>query len=241
MDIRLALMTGQPVPIPECQLNVHQPTLEEIAFIGEEDFFKGVQTLTLYKSMFIQDKSVLDTISNFQIFMMVMGDKTTADKKIAVKQIINLIFPDYKFVLTPQSLLFTDKQGESHIVDNNNFEAFQETLRRVFCSQEGPMDQQAFNPANAKAKEIADKLMRGRERVAASKGATNSSVFSRYLSILSVALHIPLTMLSKYTMFQLYDEFERYILNMNWELDVRTRLAGGKPDSQPENWMKEIH
>jgi hypothetical protein len=29
------------------------------------------------------------------------------------------------------------------------------------------MDQQAFNPANAKAKEIADKLMRGRKRIAA--------------------------------------------------------------------------
>jgi hypothetical protein len=29
------------------------------------------------------------------------------------------------------------------------------------------MDQQAFNPANERAKEIADKLMRGRQRVAA--------------------------------------------------------------------------
>ena len=234
-------MTGSPVPIPECQLNVHQPKLEEIAFLGEEDFFKGVQTLTLYKSMFIQDKSVLDTISNFQIFMMVMGDKTTVDKKNAVKAIITLLFPDYKFILTPQSLLFTDKQGESHIVDNSNFEAFQEVLRKVFCSQEGSMDQQAFNPANAKAKEIAEKIMRGRERVASQKGAANSSILSRYMSILSVGLQIPLTHLTKYTMYQLYDEFERYMLNMNWELDVRTRLAGGKPDSQPENWMKEIH
>lgn len=43
------------------------------------------------------------------------------------------------------------------------------------------------------------------------------------------------------TMFQLYDLVERYILHMNWDIDVRTRLAGGKPDSQPENWMKNIH
>jgi hypothetical protein len=42
----------------------------------------------------------------------------------------------------------------------------------------GPMDQQTFNPANAKAREIAEKLMRGRARVAAEKGQSNVSVFS---------------------------------------------------------------
>ena len=103
------------------------------------------------------------------------------------------------------------------------------------------MDKQAFNPANSKAKEIADKLMKGRQRVAAQKSADKSSVFQQYISILSVALHISIIELSKYTMFQLYDEMDRYILHLNWDLDVRQRLAGGKPDSQPENWMKNIH
>ena len=28
---------------------------------------------------------------------------------------------------------------------------------------------------------------------------------------------------------------------VNWDLDVKTRLAGGKPDTQPDNWMKNIH
>ena len=37
MDSRLALMTGTPIPIPECQIAVHQPTLEEISYMGEEN------------------------------------------------------------------------------------------------------------------------------------------------------------------------------------------------------------
>ena len=45
MDVRLALMTGNDIPIPECQLVLHQPTIKEIAFLGETDFFIGVQTL----------------------------------------------------------------------------------------------------------------------------------------------------------------------------------------------------
>ena len=53
------------------------------------------------------------------------------------------------------------------------------------------MDQQAFNPADDKAREIAQKLMRGRQRVAAQKGESNSCVFTQYISILTVALRIP--------------------------------------------------
>jgi len=41
-----------------------------------------------------------------------------------------------------------------------------------------PMDQVAFNPQGKKAKEIADKLMRGRERIAAEHKENNTSVFS---------------------------------------------------------------
>ena len=33
MDMRLALMAGSDIPIPECQLTLHQPTIKEISFI----------------------------------------------------------------------------------------------------------------------------------------------------------------------------------------------------------------
>jgi len=241
MDIRLALMAGTDIPIPELQLTVHQPTLKEISYLGETDFFTGVQCLCLYKSMFVKDKDDLDSITNFQIFMTIMNEKETADKKIAVMQLLQLLFPNYNILITPMSLVF--QQGETTItVDNSNFEIFQKTLRDVFCAKDGPMDQQAFNPANDKAREIAEKLMRGRQRVAAQQGGENSSVFSRYLSMLTVGLSsMSLLDLINTTMFQLYDLVERYILFMNWDIDVRTRLAGGSPDSQPDNWMKNIH
>ena len=240
MDNRLALMAGTDIPVPECQLVVHQPTISEISFIGEEDFFVGVQTLCLSKTMFIQDESVLEQVNNFQIFMTVMNDKTTADKKNAVKKVLKLILPRYQVMITPKSIVINE-EGASHMIDEDNFEAFQEALKLIFCAKTGPMNQQAFNPANAKAKEIADKLMRGRQRVAQQKGELNVSVFSQYLSILTIGLHIPITELLKTTMFQLYDLMERYTLYINWDIDIRSRLAGGKPENQPENWMKNIH
>ena len=193
--------------------------------------------------MFInEDKNLLSDINNFQIFMMIMQEKEAKDKKAAVKQVLTLLFPSYKVLFTPNSLLFQlQDSAENVIVDENNFEILQEILRQVFCMKNAPMDQVAFNPVGEKAKEIAKKLQRGRERIAAEHNDKNSSTFSQYLSTLSVGLHMPLQPLTELTMFQLYDLLERYMLWVNWDLDIRMRLAGGKPDKSPDNWMKNIH
>ena len=240
-DIRLALMCGTDVPVPECQLSIHQPSISEISFIGEKDFFAGVQCLCLYKSMFVEDKNLLSDINNFQIFMMIMQEKKAKDKKEAVRKVLTLLFPDYNILFTPNSLLLQQKEKETVIIDINNFEQLQEIFRMIFCMKNAPMSQVAFNPAGDKAKEIAKKLQRGRERIAAEKNDTNSSVLSQYVSILSVGLHMPINELITLTMFQLYDLIERFMLWTNWDLDVKMRLAGGKPDNSPDNWMKNIH
>ena len=241
-DIRSALIAGIDIPIPECQLILHQPKIREIAFLGDTHFFTGAQTLALHKSMFVEDRTVLDDINNFQIFMTVIGEKEMADKKKDVKDLLKLLFPEYTLLITPRSLVFQDKEKNSITIDESNFEPLQEVVREVFCLKSGPMDQTAFNPADKKAQEIAQKLMRGRQRVAAQKGGANTSVYSQYLSILTVGLHsMSLHDLLNCTMYQLYDLMERYSLYINWDIDVRTRLAGGKPDSQPDNWMKNIH
>lgn len=239
MDIRLALSTGIDIPVPECQIILHQPKIREISYMGEDEFFVGVQTLCISKNMVIEDKTVLDQVSNFQVFMTVMNDKTTADKKESVESIFQLMGLG-KIMVTPRSLVLTDKNG-THMVDEANFDALQNIVKSIVCANNGPMDQQAFNPADDRAREIANKLMRGRQRVAAQKGNLTGSAFSRYLSILSIALKRLPTELEELTMFQLYDLMERYVLYVNWDLDIRTRLAGGKPDSHPDDWMKNIH
>ena len=241
MDIKLALITGADIPIPECQLVLHQPTIKEIAFMGEHEFFVGVQTLTLHKSMFMdKDKGVPESITNFQIFMTIVNGKETADKKEIVKQLFLIIFPKYKVLFTPNSILFQDDNG-NHMVDASNFESLQEILRMVFCVNSTDMDKQAFNPANDAAKEIAEKLMRGRQRVAAQSGENNHSIFSQYLSVLAIGTQLGFNELQTYTMYQIFDLMERYSLYTNWDIDLRCRLAGGKPDTQPDNWMKNIH
>ena len=243
MDYRLALICGTDIPVPECQLTIHQPSIQEISMLGESVYFIGAQCLSVYKTMFIQDKNLLSQINNFQIFMKIMQEKEAQDKKQAVQDVLLLLFPNWQVLFTPNSLLFRqrDGQGENVIIDADNFEILQKVLRQIFCVDNGPMNQQTFNPADDKAREIAQKIQRGRERIAAEAGQKNASILSQYLSILSVGLHYPLDKLSKLTIYQLYDLIERYHLWINWDLDIRARLGGSKDDSKPDNWMKNIH
>ena len=240
MDYRLTLMCGNDIPVPQCQMTVHQPRIREIGMVGEQDFFIGAQCLTINSSMFIQDKALLPEVNNFQIFMTIMSEKESRDKKDAVISVLQLLFPEYKSMFTPRSLVL-QKEGHSALIDETNFEYLQDILRLVFCTRTGSMDQQAFNPADEKAREIAMKIMRGRERVAAQNGSSNSSIFSQYLSVLTIGLHMPLQEVADLTLYQLYDLIERFNLYLAWDIDVRSRLAGGKPDKHPDNWMKNLH
>ena len=240
MDLRLALMCGIDIPIPECQLIAHQPTLQEIAFIGEEDFFLGAQVLNVHKKMIAQGENLLEDINNFHIFMTIITE--ASDKKEAVKKVLQITFPNYKINFLPRSLLFV-RENDNATVDENNFEIFQSVLREIYCLTSSSINQGAFNPADDRAAEIARKLMRGRERVAAQNGTSaQGSIFSQYMSTLTVGLNsMSLQDCMKLTMYQILDLEERYMLYINWDMDIRSRLAGGKPDSQPDNWMKNIH
>ena len=241
MDTRLALMCGADIPIPECQLTIHQPKIKEIALIGERDFFTGIQCLCLNKSMFVKDESVLDTTNNLQIFMTIMSEKQAADKKVAVQQVLTLLFPTLKAIFTPRTLLLSG-EGNTITIDERNFEFIQAAISSICCLKTGPMDQQTFNPVDEQARVIAEKLMRGRQRVAAQKGETNVSIFSQYLSTITVGIpSMSLQDAMNLTMYQLYDLVERYMLYVNWDIDIRSRLAGASPESKPDNWMKNIH
>ncbi len=214
MDIRLALMTGSDIPVPSCQLTIHQPTIKEIGMIGEKEFFVGAQCLCIEKSLYIQDESLLSTTSNFQIFMTIMSERQEIEKKNNVLAVLRLLFPKYNAIFTPRAILLNHPDGNV-IIDENNFENLQEVFQQIFCLSAA--GQQAFNPANDAAKKIADKLMRARQRVAAQKQSEggDGSVFGQYLSVITVGLHIPLQQVAELTMYQIYDLMERYSLYTN--------------------------
>ena len=241
-DYKLALATGVDFPLPELQIVIHQPSIKEISMIGESDFFFGIQILCLNKAMYADQSNIpLDQINNFQIFIGLINDPQMADKKAKVQSVFALLFPRNKVLVTPRSILVNQAEGNI-IIDEGNFEILQKVLQEMFCLSK--TDQGTFNPVNDKAKEIADKLMKARQKIAQEKAKEtgSGSTLGQYLSIITVGLgSMSLKESAELTMYQLYDLVERYSLYTQWDLDAKCRLAGGKPDKPAENWMKNIH
>jgi agmatine/peptidylarginine deiminase len=71
--------------------------------------------------MVIEDETLLANTTNFQIFMTVMMDKTAADKKAMVIDVLTVLFPGFKIIFTPRTLLLNN-DGLNIIIDENNFE-----------------------------------------------------------------------------------------------------------------------
>ena len=238
-DYRLALMTGIDIPIPELQVTIHQPTIKEISMIGEQDFFIGIQMLCIDKKMYIEDENLLANTTNFQIFTAMLNEQQMADKKQTVQQVLTLLFPQTKIIFTPRSILLNINQ-ENIIIDEGNFEQLQDVLIQQFCLQGSGQEQ--YNPKDKKAREIAQKLMKARQKVAKLKATENSgSMFTQYLSVLTIGTSLTLKDAMELTMYQLYDLIERYSMYLNWDIDIRSRMAGAKVDKPVENWMKQIH
>ena len=241
-DIALALMTGIDIPYPPLQLVLHSPKIKEIAFMGEEKFFTAMQYLCIDKKTVVQDETVLSNLSNFQVLMKVLEQKEEKDKKLVIQTLLMLLFPKEQIMIMPRSINIVADE-KVIMIDDSNFDEFQNVIKQVLCVSNIFQGKNiVYNPKGKKAEEIAKKLARGRQRVAAQKAdGDNESILTRYLSILRVGANIPLSESIEYNLFQLFDQVERYNAYVEWDTDLRVRLAGGSPDKQVESWMRNLY
>lgn len=248
---RLQLMTGVDIAVPEIQASIHQPTIKEISYLGETIYFSIMQSFCFNKDILIaanpQGKNALTQMNDFQIFMMLMLDPRNPDKAKRQNELISvltILFPGYVVQFLPNGIFFNNQQIKHNFtLDERNFDAIKFVLNNIAgLNNTTGAQNSTFNPTNKAAAAIAAKLMKGRERVAKDKGFTADGVLARYVSILTIGLHsMSLNDCLNLTVYQLYDLVERYGLWVGWDLDIRSRLAGGKPDSKPDDWMKDIH
>lgn len=248
MKNNLLLLSGNDIPFPQARLVIHQPTVKEISFMGETDFYKTCEIVIFSKdNLKKEDKIALEHSTNFEIFMAIINDQRTPKlDKINIQLLFNLLFPKYIINFNKESIDFTDAEDDSFKtkIDSSNFDFFQEYIKQIFCLDRGGKNKEnSFNPGNDKAREIAEKIKRGREVAAKSKGqhSDNINILNRYISILAVGLHKDINNLMNYTIYQLYDEFERFELYISYDINFKARLAGATDLDDVEDWMKDIH
>lgn len=241
----LLLLSGNDIPFVAAQVNIHQPTIKEIAYIGEEAFFTGCQLLNFSKDILNEeDKSNLEQLSNFEVLMSIINDKNAAIKKqkVCLVMVLTLIFPTYQIKLSQNEILFLQDNQVVGKLTKDNFEEFKEIISTMFCLKScGGEDD--YNPSGEFAKKIAEKLKERQRRLAEQKGSSAGkiAIFSRYISILSVGEQKDMNSLLQYTVYQLFDEFQRYEMKVGFDYYIQAKMAGAKDLKEVDDWMKDIH
>ena len=241
----LLLLSGNDIPIEEIHLLLHQPTIKEIALIGEDKFFSGCEFLRFTKEkLSSEDRNRLENISNFNIIMSIMREKNpNVQKQVAcAMMVLSLLFPTYSIQINYENMSIDLTQEDMTFkLDENTYNTFVKVLNEILFLEGG--DTTDYNPSGNLARQIADKLRDRQAKLAATKGNDNQKVaiLSRYVSILAVGENKDMNALLNYTIYQLFDEFKRFQLKMGWDMYVKAQLAGAKDLKEVDDWMEDIH
>lgn len=239
----LLLLSGNDIPFVPAQITIHQPTIKEIAYIGEEAFFTGCQLLNFSKNLLSEeDKMNLEDKSNFDILIAILREQNAVMQKNrnCVNMVLALVFPEYEISFEKDCIKIS-KENEEHKIDNSNYEEFKSVISSVFSFGNSKDSKPDFNPSGDLAKKIAEKLEKRHQKLAEVKPAQKVDILSRYVSILSVGEQKDMNALLNYTTYQLFDEFKRYELKMGHDIYVQAKMAGAKDLKEVEDWMQDIH
>lgn len=237
----LLLLSGNDIPFIEAEMVIHQPTIKEIAYIGEEAFFTGCELLNFSKNILSEeDKMNLENRSNFDILIAILRERNAVMQKNrnCVQMVLALMFPLYSISFLSNAIEFKDNE-EVHYINNENFEEFKLIFNKMFdFKKDETLD---FNPSGEMAKQIVEKLRKRHQKLAENKPAKKIDIISRYVSILAVGQQKDMNSLLSYTIYQLFDEFKRYELKIGYDIYIQAKMAGAKDLKEVDDWMKDIH
>ena len=247
MNNELLLLSGADIPFIEGTITIHQPKIFEISLIGEETLFTGCELLKFSKDILpSEDKNQLDSYSDFNILMSIMNDKSGSMQHniSCANMVLDLLFPCYDRQWAPQmdALLFREIGATTWCgkIDSKNFAAFKQIISSMFCLEKSGAEE--YNVQGELAKKIADKFKKRKQQLAElSTKPKKIAIFSKYISILTVGEHKDMNSFMNYTVYQLFDEFQRFQLKQAYDVFFKARLAGAKDMKEPEDWMKDIH
>lgn len=240
----LLYLSGNDIPFAAAHLNICQPKIKDIALLGEENFYSGVEFLKFDKDILLEkDKTYLENKSNFEVLIAIMNEQnvTIQKQKLQMTMVLALLFPEYNIEIKQKYISLTKEEEECQI-NKDNFEELKKIIKHMFCLDRDGEDGRDYNPSGAMAKKIAEKLKKRHQRISQEKDADKKiSILERYVSVLAVGEQKDMNSLLNYTVYQLFDELKRYQLKIAWDINLQARMAGAQNLQDAEDWMQDLH
>ena len=240
----LLLLSGNDIPFTPAQITIHPLRLKEIAYIGEEVFFTGCELLRFSKDILSdEDKFNLTQYNDFQILMSILNDKSGQmhNNVSAALSVLSLIFPLYVVTITPDAIVFSQDGEVRARMTAEHFEDFKRVISAMFCLEKTSQET-TYNAQGELAKQIAEKFKKRKQKLAELKQKPEKvAIFSKYISVLAVGEHKDINSFMNYTVYQLFDELQRFELKEAYDMYLKARLSGASELKEPEDWRKDLH
>ena len=214
--------------------------------LGQDLFYLGLNFLCFSKdNLNEQDKRNLINQTDFDILMSIINSKEMSVRMSinSAELLLSLLFPDFQIKKMPNMLLLTrilqDQTKEQVMINVDNFDQFKGIIEEMFCLK--GMKGGGYNPANKKAAQIAKKLEERRKKLSEKKGQGDKeiNILYRYVSILTIGNHHTIPELMEYTVYQLFNEFQRFERKMNFDSWYQAKLAGAENLEDVDSWLAE--
>ena len=239
------LLSGNDIPFPEAKVLIHQPRLKDIALLGEKKFFLGCGMLNFSKDLLnTSDKTNLLNLTDFDILMKIIisslngKEKESKEAVEASFLVLTLLFPGYEINFLEKGIELKKDEDKAYI-NSDNFSSFKKIVSKMF-GLSGAGGSADFNPAGSLSKKIVEKLKKRHQQLAEMKGSKTQDIFGRYISILAVGAGKDINMLFQYTIYQLYDEIQRFNLKREYDAYFKAKLAGAQGLEEVQDWEIDL-
>lgn len=234
----MSLFLGDPIYVAEIDEFITQPTMREI--IRNEHVI-----MPILEKMTMSDKQIktikeLESVDSYTIALLLLNEDQ-AETAFGLPIFMSMIFPEYEILdITENGIILKNQKGKVVILNQVNFDIFKRTLRDIFNMKDNQKKEE-FNPKSEKAKEIAEKLKKARQRKLASTKGVAAQTMADFATILTISLNgYTLEQVLDLTMYQFFILLERVTLYNNFSIDLKCRLAGASDGDEPVDWMKNL-
>lgn len=243
----LLLILGQDIIFSKQRIIVHQPRLKELSVFEQKDYLAFTSLLAHPKRLLDFTKNTdVDKLTDFDVILLILNETQSSALikfNLGLRILLSILFDKYELKVTLKNIKLL-KDDKEYIIDNDNYSELQVILNQIFCLKQ-TSNQPEFNPQGAMASRIAEKLRNRHKQLAqykSEKGISKVDVISRRISILTVGLNKDINVFNEYTIYQLFDEYERFMLAHKFDLFIRRACSFGgvSKNEKIEDWMKDL-
>jgi hypothetical protein len=242
IDLKLRLLGGLPINVCKKAGRIKPLTVGEIIDYGYTNYLMKLHFFTLELNDFLGEEASDSGITLFDIMVLYGND----DIKIELINSLKLFFhEEFVSINSIKELIVIGEGDNARIIDRDNFDTVREVIKWQNCINKLTEDDSKDTDGDSDAvRRIKERLRQSKEALKKAKQEGDSEneeidLYDIISSVSSKSNSLNKKNILDLTLFQLYDEFKRLELIEQYDIGIKSMLAGAK-DVKLKHWSTKV-